>query len=47
VHFDDFSAHPSGFRIPADVIADLERFGHGPVLVSSKKPTRDARSASI
>jgi hypothetical protein len=26
--FDDFSAHPPGFRIPAHVIANLERLDH-------------------
>jgi hypothetical protein len=25
MHFDNFSAHPPGFRIPAHVIANLER----------------------
>jgi hypothetical protein len=35
VHFDDFSAHTSGFRIPAHVIGILERLGHGSVLVRS------------
>ena len=29
VHFDDFPAHPSGFRIPTHVIAYLERLDHG------------------
>jgi hypothetical protein len=33
MHFDDFSAHPPGFRIPAHVIANLERLDHGSVLV--------------
>src|SRR5450759_4583118 len=28
VHFDDFPAHPSGFRIPTHVIAYLERLDH-------------------
>ena len=28
VHADDLAAHPAGFRIPADVIADLECSGH-------------------
>jgi hypothetical protein len=31
MHFDDFSTYPSGFRIPAHVIANLERFDHGSV----------------
>src|SRR5216684_4129668 len=35
MHFDDFSAHTPGFRIPAHVIANLERHGHGSVLVRS------------
>jgi hypothetical protein len=47
VHFNDFSAHTSGFRIPAHVIANLERFGHGPVLVPYGKATRDAKRASV
>jgi hypothetical protein len=29
MHFDDFSAYTAGFRIPAHVIANLERLGHG------------------
>src|SRR5258708_8279272 len=35
MHFDDFSAHTSSFRIPAHVIANLERLGHCSVLVRS------------
>jgi hypothetical protein len=35
MHFDDFSAHPPGFRIPAHVIANLERLDHGSVLAAS------------
>jgi hypothetical protein len=35
--FDDFSAHPSGFRIPAHVIADFECLDHGAVLVRSSE----------
>jgi hypothetical protein len=33
MHFDDFSGHPPGFRIPAHVIANLERLDHNSVLV--------------
>src|SRR5256885_13470349 len=47
VHFNDFSTHTSGFRIPAHMIANLERFGHSPVLVPYGKATRNARRASI
>jgi hypothetical protein len=35
--FDDFSAHPPGFRIPAHVIADFECLDHGAVLVRSSE----------
>jgi hypothetical protein len=28
MHFYHFSAHPSGFRIPADAITDLKRLDH-------------------
>jgi hypothetical protein len=28
MHFNYFSAHPPGFRIPTHVIAYLERFDH-------------------
>src|SRR4249920_3155500 len=44
MHFDDFSAHPPGFRIPAHVIANLERLDHGlcPGRVSIKKLPTEA-----
>ena len=35
VHFGDFPAHSPGFRIPAHVIANLERLDHGSVPVHS------------
>ena len=38
--FDDFSAHASGFRIPAHVIANLERLDH--VLVCSSVQAGDS-----
>src|SRR5260221_11742591 len=52
MHFDDFSAHTSSFRIPAHVIANLERLGHCSVLVRSwsapySKATYDAKSTSV
>src|SRR5260370_14350557 len=52
MHFDDFSAHTSSFRIPAHVIANLERLGHCSVLVRSwsapySRATCDAKSTSV
>jgi hypothetical protein len=35
--FDDFSAHPPSFRIPAHVIANLECLAQGSVLVRSSE----------
>jgi hypothetical protein len=33
MYFDNGSAHPPGFRIPAYVVAHLESLGHGSVPV--------------
>ena len=47
--FDDFSAHPPGFRIPAHVIADFECLDHCAVLVRpvrAKKPPTEAFGVS-
>src|SRR5258708_33688894 len=51
MHFNDLSAHTSSFRIPAYVIANLERLGHCSVLVHSwsaaySKAACDAKSTS-
>jgi hypothetical protein len=48
MHFDDFPAHTPGFRIPAHMIANLERLGHDSVLIRFyDKATRVAKSASV
>src|SRR5260370_16089682 len=52
MHFDDFSANTSSFRIPAHVIANLERLGQCSVLVGSwstpySRATCDAKSTSV
>src|SRR6188472_1660185 len=33
VDFDDFTAHPAGFRIPTDAVANCKRLDHGSILV--------------
>jgi hypothetical protein len=37
MHFDDFSAHAPGLRIPAHVIANFELCDHGSVLASGQR----------
>src|ERR1700688_4322434 len=38
MHFDDCSTYPPGFRIPAHVIAYLERLDHDSVLIHTLVP---------
>jgi hypothetical protein len=46
MHFDNFSTHPAGFRIPTYMIANLERLDHRWVLLRTSVPQSRAYNAS-